>query len=452
MFALPISRTTHTFDVSPSVAERSHGRDAGSRSRRVWTAGVLLPLLAACSSSNAPASSSDSGASTSSDSSTSAEAGDAGAASGGQTLLLIAAGSAVATSRAIQVTTAYAYNVASDTWGEGTVLGDTTHGGVDAVDGTLSFGFMGSTALALLTNATSTASDMWGAAGDVEFATWVAGKWTPFAAISSTATGNAPPSLVFGASSAVAAYATGDTNAESTATFSGSTWSSASAIGTGMGGGPSLVMRSGGLSVAYVRASDGALVERDQSGSAWGAEQVIVAGTDAAPPAQVFPPTLVALSGTGPDLLLVFTDMAGTDLHFATRTGGTWSKAQGLGLTDGPSPQYATQVMPLAGGKAMMAFTSISQNVLVSTFSGTSWSTATSAFTPWCGDCVDQAPTALSAGVGTASAEIVFGGDPSGNNNYVPYHTRLVNGQWTTPKPVVAQISGFFAAYALAPH
>jgi hypothetical protein len=151
------------------------------------------------------------------------------------------------------------------------------------------------------------------------------------------------------------------------------------------------------------------------------------------------------------------------DLHFATRTGGKWSTMSDFNLpnkvvnpdpasngTDQPSPGFATPVVALPGGKAALAFTSVSQHVYTSEFDGMSWSTATSVFTPWCLDCLDAAQVGLAAGVGSATLEVVFGGDPTSSNQYVPYHTRFVAGHWTSPKPVLTSVGAVFAAYAMA--
>jgi hypothetical protein len=88
--------------------------------------------------------------------------------------------------------------------------------------------------------------------------------------------------------------------------------------------------------------------------------------------------------------------------------------------------------------------------VYTSVFDGSTWSTPSSVFTPWCLDCIDVAQAGLAPGVGSATLEVVFSGDPSSMNAYVPYHTRLIGGQWTTPKPVVMSTAGLFATYALA--
>jgi hypothetical protein len=226
-----------------------------------------------------------------------------------------------------------------------------------------------------------------------------------------------------------------------------------------------LAVRGSDATVAYVRASDGALVALDRTSGTWGTPQLIEGGSGASSATRAFAPTLVSLAGTGPELLVVYTDMTGRDLHFATRTGSSWTAPKALGLPskvvdpdplragvsgDSPSPAFATPVLALAGGGALLAFTSASQHVFTAQFDGTAWSTATSVFTPWCLDCFDAAQVALSRGVGDATVEIVFGGDPTGNNSYVPYHMRLVRGQWAVPKPVIASIPGLFSGYALA--
>ena len=432
------------------------------------TSGSSTSETSTSESSTSQASSGTWSASSSSGSSTAHGSGSGSSSGAGplSSLLLVAAGPA---SSDEQATLGFSYDVSSDTWSAGTTLGDATHGGIDPNSGSLAFTFTQSktTALAVLTNATG-ATGAWGTSGAIQAATWASGTWTPFASIgSSSFTASSPPSLAVGSGGPELAFSADSSDAESTSTSTSPAgpWSAAAAIGSFTGGAPSLAARGADATAAYVRASDGALVAVDRTGGSWGTPQVIESGTASAAANQAFAPTLVALSGSGPALLVVYADSAGSNLHFATRAGSTWSSVQAFGLQtkvvdpdparsgitgDSPSLSFATPVIALAGGKAMLAFTSASQHVFTSQFDGTRWSTATSVYTPWCLDCFDAAQVALAAGVGTATAEIVFGGDPTGNNDYVPYHMRLVAGQWTTPKPVVAALPGLFSGYALA--
>jgi hypothetical protein len=217
--------------------------------------------------------------------------------------------------------------------------------------------------------------------------------------------------------------------------------------------------------VAYVRSADGVLVAVDRTNGTWGAETVIESGTASAAATSSFAPSLIALSGTGAELMVVYTDSAMSDLHFATRTASLWSTVQDFGLPtkvdntdpnrpnmgagDSPSPSFATPMLALPDGQAILAFISVNQYAYVSQFDGTNWSTATTVFASWGLDTIDSAQVGLAAGVGTATAEVVFGGSPLSSGLYVPYHTRLVAGQWKTPKVIVANNPGTFAMYAL---
>jgi hypothetical protein len=374
-------------------------------------------------------------------------------------LLLVAAGS----EGSAQPTMGFVYDVVTDTWSQGTTLGDTTSGGVDGLHGAVRMTFTdANAALAVLTEASDT-SDPSGASGPVQFATWSSGTWTPFATIAAAVTASSPPSLGIGTASALLAFAGDNTHGESSASFTSAAWSPVTKIGTSTGGPPSIAARGADATVAYVRSSDGALVAVDRTAGTWGSDQVIESGSAGAPPNPAFAPSLAALDGTGPELVIVYTDSNATDLHFATRTLGKWSSVHSFNLPtmvinpdpindggDSPSSSFATPILALPGGQAVIAFTSSSQHVYTSQFDGTTWSTATSVFTPWCLDCLDAAQVGLASGVGSARVEVVFGGDPTSQNQYVPYHTRLIAGQWTAPKPVVATIPGLFAAYALA--
>jgi hypothetical protein len=385
--------------------------------------------------------------------------------SGGSSLLLVAAG-ALGTS---QTTQGYSYDVATDTWSAGTSLGDGTKGAIESANGGLSFAFTGTdSALALLTDPTDM-TDTAGASGPVQFATWTSGTWAPFASVGSAVTATGAPSLAVGTASTGIAFAGDGTFAESSAALTSGTWSTVTKLGSLKGGPPSIAARGADATVAYVRSSDGALVAVDRTGGTWATtESVIESGTASAAAIPAFAPSLIALTGTGPELMVVYTDSAQMDLHFATRTGTQWSAVQDFGLPtkvintdpsrpdlgggDSPSPSFATPVLPLADGKAILAFTSVNQYAYFSQFDGTSWSTATTVFASWGLDTIEPAQVGLAAGVGTATAEVVFGGDPLSSGLYVPYHTRLVGGQWTAPKTVVETLSGIFAMFALASH
>jgi hypothetical protein len=355
----------------------------------------------------------------------------------------------------------FSYDMATDTWSAGTMLGTGMGGAIDGQHGAVALAFsVASSALAVLTNATDTS----GVSGPVQFATWGSGKWTPFVAVGAAVTASSAPSLAIGTGSAELAFAGDGTNLESTVSYADGKWSKASAVKAFAGGPPSVATRRADATIAYVRLSDGALVSVDRTGGAWRAEVVIVPGSAPAPPTSSFAPSLVALTGAEPELVVVYTDSNMADLHFATRAGGKWSPVQDFNLpkkvvnpdpasngADQPSPSFATPVVALPGGKAALAFTSASQHVSTSQFDGASWSTATSVFTPWCLDCLDAAQVGVTApGVGAATIEVVFGGDPTSSNQYVLYHTRLVAGHWTSPKAVLTTVGAVFAAYALA--
>jgi hypothetical protein len=375
--------------------------------------------------------------------------------------LLVAAGG-VGTS---QVTVGFSYDAATDTWSAGTPLGDGTSGAIDSPNGFVSFAFTGpGTALAVLTDPTD-AADVTGASGPVQFATWAAGTWAPFAAIGPAVTASGAPSLTVGSTSPEIAFAGDGTKAESSAARATGSWSTVTKIGALTGGAPSIAARGADATVAYVRSADGALVAVDRTNGTWGAETVIESGTASAAATSSFAPSLIALSGTGAELMVVYTDSAMSDLHFATRTASLWSTVQDFGLPtkvdntdpnrpnmgagDSPSPSFATPMLALPDGQAILAFISVNQYAYVSQFDGTNWSTATTVFASWGLDTIDSAQVGLAAGVGTATAEVVFGGSPQSSGMYVPYHTRLVAGQWKTPKLIVANNPGTFAMYAL---
>jgi len=392
------------------------------------------------------------------------DAGDAGheldAGDAGHALLLIAA-----SSMGGQGTLGFSYNVATDAWSASTPLGNGTSGVIDSPYGEVGFAFTGTnSALAVLTDAID-ATDTTGASGPVQFATWASGVWSPFASIGSGVNASGATSLATGTSSPAIAFAGETTHVESSAALASGKWSTVTKLGSLTGGPPSLAQRGTDATVAYVRSSDGALVAVDRTAGTWGTETVIEPGTATAAATPSFAPSLIALSGTGAALLVVYTDSNLSDLHFATRTGTKWSAVKDFGLPtkvdntdpsrgnsgagDSPSSNFATPVLALPGGKAILAFASVNQYAYVSQFDGTSWSTATTVFASWGLDTIDNAQVGLAAGVGTASAEVVFGGSADSSGVYVPYHTRLIAGQWTAPKTIISTV-GNFVVYALA--
>jgi hypothetical protein len=437
---------------------------------RAVVCGFLGCLAPACSGSSkgvadaGPSGSGDAGTAESGTAeSGTAESGTAESGTGAPTLLLLAAGGEGTT----QATMGFSYDVTSDTWSAGTPLGDGTSGAIASPNGSVGFSFVDpGTALAVLTDATDTA-DPTGASGPVQFATWVSGTWTPFAAIGSGQGASGATSLAVGTASQEIAFPGEATKVESNAALGNGVWSAVVTLASSHGGPPSLALRGTDATMAYVRSSDGALVAVDRTSGTWGAETVIESGATATTAAtSSFAPSLVALSGTGAELMVVYTDTAMNDLHFATRRGSQWSAIRDFGLPmkvdntdpnrpdtgagDMPSPSFPTPVLALPNGNAVLAFTSVNQYAYVSQFDGTDWSTATTVFASWGLDTIDSAQVGIAAGVGDATAEVVFGGSPQSSGMYVPYHTRLVAGQWTTPKPIVASLPGDFALYALA--
>jgi hypothetical protein len=372
------------------------------------------------------------------------------------TLLLVAA---VAAGSVSQSTLGFSYDAATGAWSAGIALGDANNGGIDALHGSVALAFTDTNhALAVLTHAT----DPSGISGPLQYATWASGTWVPFASIGALSAASVPALAVANGTPELA-FAADTGRAESVVTYARAAWSPAVKISGVIGGPPSVASRGADLSVAYVRSSDGALVTIDRTGGTWGTEQVIASGKGTVPPHAAIAPTLVSLTGSGPELIVVYTDSAARDYHFATRTGGKWSSVQNFNLgtkvinpdpasngTDGPSPSFATPVIALPGGKAALAFTSVSQHVYTSEFDGATWSIPSSVFTPWCLDCIDVAQAGIAPGLGSATLEVVFGGDPTSSNAYVPYHTRRVAGQWTTPKAIVPSTAGLFATYQLA--
>jgi hypothetical protein len=301
-----------------------------------------------------------SGGSKDSDAGTDAGDSETSTPGGGSSLVLVAAGG-LGTS---QTTQGYTYDVATDTWSAGTSLGDGTRGAIESPNGGLSFAFTGTnSALAVLTAPTDT-TDASGASGPVQFATWTSGTWAPFAAVGSGVTATGAPSLAVGTASTEIAFAGDGTLAESSAALAAGAWSTVSKLGSSLKGGPpSLAVRGADATVAYVRSSDNALVAVDRTSGTWGTESVIESGTAAAAAITSFAPSLIALTGTGPELMVVYTDSMQNDLHFATRTGTQWSAVQDFGLPtkvintdpsrpnagagDSPSPSFATPVLAL---------------------------------------------------------------------------------------------------------
>ena len=149
----------------------------------------------------------------------------------------------------------------------------------------------------------------------------------------------------------------------------------------------------------------------------------------------------VAAPVTGVELVAVFIQQGGTQILTAYRTNGTWSTPMALmnGLTSVP-----VSLAPLADGTVLLAYQGTDMKLYTSTFSGMSWSTPAAPFTP---NVTIGATPALSKGIGTAAAEMVYV-DGTG----ALFHTRLIGSSWTMPVPVAPGMTGFaHAAIAAGP-
>jgi hypothetical protein len=249
----------------------------------------------------------------------------------------------------------------------------------------------------------------------LQYTTWLAGTWAPFAQVNSDTT-RGTPSISAGNADAQAAFHGSNFQFYAT-TFSGSAWSPTSAVGSYGPDPGALTARGADTTFVFMNGAQGNdLYFRDRAGGAWQAEQLLATSTNFN-----VEPAIVTLTSSPDDLLVVYVSSSASQVRYVMRTGGAWSPA-----ADIPSALSSQRVSlaALPGGTAIAAFRGLDDRVYATVYTGSAWS-APAAVHP---TMTTAAPPAVTAGVGPATAELAFV-----DATTVVYHSRLIGGAWTAP-------------------
>ena len=264
------------------------------------------------------------------------------------------------------------------------------------------------------------------AAGDaLEAATWSGSGWSPFASVAAGVTTNAAPALAAGGSGVQSVYRGTDYKLYA-ATYTGAWSPTVEAVGgTGASqiftaSAPSLAVLSGDAVVTYAHDSSQLPTACTRTVGSWGSP-VSFAALD---PVAASAPVAVVAPSSGPELLAVWQGSSGSQLLFATRSGGTWSGPSaitGAAILGGDLPALA----PGAAGAVMLAFRGTDGKYYWTQYSGSAWSTPASLAIGTLSPA--QAP-AVASGIAGADYELVFAGTDG-----AAYHSRFSAGAWSAP-------------------
>jgi hypothetical protein len=130
---------------------------------------------------------------------------------------------------------------------------------------------------------------------------------------------------------------------------------------------PAVASRQAELVVAFGGA-DSNLYARPWSSGAWQNATQIAPSVD-----NTIPPRIIALTGGGAELMVVWSRSGDHVLEYATRTSGTWSPAAILSSTSTLSP-YTVSMVPLAGGGARLVYQGDNGKPYVCNYGGGAWS------------------------------------------------------------------------------
>jgi hypothetical protein len=200
--------------------------------------------------------------------------------------------------------------------------------------------------------------------------------------------------------------------------WDGATWSpSAEAVNQYGPVPPSIAARGADSTVAFLNgASSNALTVIDRNGGTWQSPSGLYNDTNI-----TVSPTIVAMT-QGPELMVAFVRGSDNAIVTITRTGGTWASSV---VVSNATTQSRPALAALTNGNAILAFRGTDTNLYYSVYSSGAWSAVAAVATP---NVSANNPPALTAGVGAATAEMVFV-----KSDNLAYHTRLVGGAWTTP-------------------
>lgn len=253
--------------------------------------------------------------------------------------------------------------------------------------------------------------------GTLNYTIWNGTDWSPPAAISSGIATRTRPAICSKGTSAAVAFQGNDFKhyyAEYQSTWSPTAEAAGSPQSYGPVG-PDIAMAGGNPTISFINQLNHVCAQTRALG-AWGT--TVEVGTDTNSSTT---PALAALS-SGPELLMVYANSS-AKITYSTRTGGVWSAPTLININALTNDRVA--LAPTVNGGAVLAYRGQDTKLYYSLFSDGVWSSPAAVSTP---NISVVATPALSPGIATASAEMVFI-EPDGK----AYHSRLIGSTWTVP-------------------
>jgi hypothetical protein len=307
----------------------------------------------------------------------------------------------------------------------------------DSSSDSVGLAFTGTGACVAVARVTPTTADA-GAAGELRFAVWSGGwspgfgsPWMPLQS-TPTLTINGGPSVAGSSLRAHAAYQGTDMKFYY-AEYGNSAWSPANepmTAGTAAQSAgpapPAIVTLHDTPIVAFV-GNDGNVYDQTRASGTWGpANGHGVAGQCAS-----ITPSIVALT-RGPELLLVYANVAGNTLSYTTRTGGVWSTPATIAGTETTA---AVSLAPIAAGGAVLSYMGTDMHLYTTVLSASASSTWSSPVKGVPGDdpVLINAPSVATGATG-ADAELYY--LETSPAFYEVFWSRMTNGAWGAPTMV----------------
>jgi hypothetical protein len=270
----------------------------------------------------------------------------------------------------------------------------------------------------------------------VQFATWNAGFWVPFAPIAPVITTRGRPAVA-ALNGAAHVIFQGENYKHYHAIFQGGVWNPMAAeVGPAgaqsFGPNPAAAVALAGTSEVLIAfpGNDTNIYVQSFTGGAWQAASGFNASGVTLTPA-------VSTLGAGGDALVAFIGYSATTIYWVARTGGAWGVPAlvPMALSNAP-PALA----PIAGG-AVLAFRGTNDGVYTSLFSSAAqaWSMPVAL-----GNFKTLTPPSLATGISGADAEIAFVDSATGK----ALHARLSNMVWSATAVVGDGVSGVAIASA----
>jgi hypothetical protein len=257
---------------------------------------------------------------------------------------------------------------------------------------------------------------------------WSNGAWAGSSTISATAMLNDAPWVDATGGSTTHLVYQDTTNHYLYSSYSG-TWSAPVAVGTATDkftgkAAPTVAARGTNATIGFIDGEStpaNAAAAADLTAGAWQSRVDVASATFS------ISPVIIALSGGGPELMMVFAQTSASidnQIAFATRKAGTWSAATTIpnALTN-----LRVGLAPLPSGGAILAFQGPDGDVYWSIYSGGAWSAVAPLSSP---NASTTTAPAVTHGVGGDTAEIAY----IGGSGQAAYHSRLIGTKWSAPE------------------